>query len=323
MHLDTLLEQYLTLLDTYTSLREELSKQFSSGFFNLASAQRNASSTLGAGRRYGEEGYDGRMKALRRMQVRATRDACNIESVSDRGNVTGSQEAIVKEEPERSTAECSKRLSSGSDYLTNGIEGTEDEKEVLSLEYTIRSLPYSVKPKRPSDSSPITEPLSSMPSTDRVPSEVRKSESSPPETSQSDRLLSPQIPSDIGFTDPGFNNPLRWYGVLIPQNLRQSQSDFLSSVTGTIPRLLSTTSAMQKAEGEIWDLRKQLGMLGEYNFDAPAPGDGATKTEADAVEPQPDKSVIESTQPKTSGAGLVSRSPRQSARRSHLLKLGQ
>ncbi|KAJ9653240.1 hypothetical protein H2198_007543 [Neophaeococcomyces mojaviensis] len=65
--LDTLLEKYLELLDQYTALREELSKTFSAGFFSLAQAQR--ASTLGAGRRYGEECYDERMKAQRRVGV--------------------------------------------------------------------------------------------------------------------------------------------------------------------------------------------------------------------------------------------------------------
>lgn len=63
--LDSLLEQYLNLLDKYTALREDLSRTFSAGFFSLAQAQRT--STLGAGRRYGEEGYDERMKAQRRV----------------------------------------------------------------------------------------------------------------------------------------------------------------------------------------------------------------------------------------------------------------
>jgi len=65
--LDELLEQYLHLLDQYTVLREELSKSFSSGFFSLAHAQR--ASTLGAGRRYGHEYYDERMKAQRVVKI--------------------------------------------------------------------------------------------------------------------------------------------------------------------------------------------------------------------------------------------------------------
>ncbi|KAK5094723.1 hypothetical protein LTR70_003887 [Exophiala xenobiotica] len=65
--LDALLEQYLHLLHQYTTLREELSNSFSSAFFTLAHAQR--ASTLGAGRRYGQEYYDDRMKAQRLVKV--------------------------------------------------------------------------------------------------------------------------------------------------------------------------------------------------------------------------------------------------------------
>ena len=65
--LDNLFEQYLELLDQYTTLRQELSETFSAGFFTLAQAQRT--STLGAGRRYGPECYDQRMKAQRKLQI--------------------------------------------------------------------------------------------------------------------------------------------------------------------------------------------------------------------------------------------------------------
>lgn len=70
--LDALLEQYLELLDKYSVLREELSRTFSNGFFSLAQAQRNSS--LGAGRRYGPDFYDERMKARRRTEINAEDD---------------------------------------------------------------------------------------------------------------------------------------------------------------------------------------------------------------------------------------------------------
>ncbi|OAL32830.1 hypothetical protein AYO20_07787 [Fonsecaea nubica] len=67
--LDALLISYLTILETYTNLRTQLSKDFSQGFFALAQANRNANSTLGVGRRYGEEGFDERMKADRVAKI--------------------------------------------------------------------------------------------------------------------------------------------------------------------------------------------------------------------------------------------------------------
>ena len=70
--LDTLLESYLTLLDTHTTLRTQLSTTFCSGFLSLAHANRNAASVLGAGRRFGRDGYDERMKASRGISIQRT-----------------------------------------------------------------------------------------------------------------------------------------------------------------------------------------------------------------------------------------------------------
>src|ERR1700728_4011474 len=64
-----------------STLRTQLSKQFSDGFFSLARAN-HASPTLGSGRRYGEEGYDKRMKAQRRI-VYSTRDSKRDENWND------------------------------------------------------------------------------------------------------------------------------------------------------------------------------------------------------------------------------------------------
>lgn len=71
--LDQLLAEYLALLDQYTTLRTRLSETFSPAFLSLAQAQRT--STLGPARRYGEECYDQRMKAQRRLLVELSKDA--------------------------------------------------------------------------------------------------------------------------------------------------------------------------------------------------------------------------------------------------------
>lgn len=64
-YLDSLLEQYLRVLHEYQNARQDLSKQFSSGFFNLAQANRSA----GAGRKHGQDYYDERMHASRRVSI--------------------------------------------------------------------------------------------------------------------------------------------------------------------------------------------------------------------------------------------------------------
>jgi hypothetical protein len=55
----------LILLDQYQKARQELSEHLSSGFLDLAQANRSAS----AGRRFGQDYYDERMQASRRISV--------------------------------------------------------------------------------------------------------------------------------------------------------------------------------------------------------------------------------------------------------------
>ena len=64
-HIDKLLERYLGLLDEYTRLREELNRDLSSVYQNIARANFSAE----RGMRYGSDQYDQRMQALRRLSI--------------------------------------------------------------------------------------------------------------------------------------------------------------------------------------------------------------------------------------------------------------
>ena len=97
--LDSLLIEYLSLLDTYTNLRAQLSKTFSCGFFALAQANRNANSTLGAGRRYGEEGYDERMKAGRVVRIQQGKQAHGDEYIQE--DKSKEKEQVGEQEEEK------------------------------------------------------------------------------------------------------------------------------------------------------------------------------------------------------------------------------
>lgn len=59
-------------------------------------------------------------------------------------------------------------------------------------------------------------------------------------------------------------DPLKWYGILVPPPLRQCQTSFQTAVTSTMPDLLSTASAMQNLEAQIWHVRRELGILDSY-----------------------------------------------------------
>ncbi|KAF2626022.1 hypothetical protein BU25DRAFT_449714 [Macroventuria anomochaeta] len=63
--LDTLLEQYLYTLDEYEKLMQQLSKQLSSGYFSLTQANFHNRS----GVHYGQDSYDERVQATRKIVV--------------------------------------------------------------------------------------------------------------------------------------------------------------------------------------------------------------------------------------------------------------
>ncbi|KAF2476264.1 uncharacterized protein BDR25DRAFT_331154 [Lindgomyces ingoldianus] len=65
--LDGLLEQYLNTLDQYQRAQQKLTSSLSSGFFSLAQANFNNRSHS----RYGQDYYDERMQATRRITVTA------------------------------------------------------------------------------------------------------------------------------------------------------------------------------------------------------------------------------------------------------------
>ncbi|KAJ5555555.1 hypothetical protein N7535_007992 [Penicillium sp. DV-2018c] len=72
--LDSLLEQYLHLLDRQQRLQSSLAKDFSSGFFALAQANFSSSPA----RRYGPDYYDERMKATRTISIQPERNAKDL-----------------------------------------------------------------------------------------------------------------------------------------------------------------------------------------------------------------------------------------------------
>ena len=100
-HIDALLERYLALLDEYTRLRDRLSRLQSGVHQNIARANFSAERGL----RYGQDQYDGRMRASRVLDIRVEQqqgtgvpsfgvvDATTTAEIPDDGDVdSGSEE---------------------------------------------------------------------------------------------------------------------------------------------------------------------------------------------------------------------------------------
>lgn len=228
--LDDLLTSYVELLDTYTVLRAQLSKDVSSGFFALAQANRN--STLGPGRRYGEEGYDERMKASKTVWI-----------------------------DQRISPDRSSSTSSGPNHAEHSPQS---KKPVLVNE-------DSNEPPSEQTSPDVQATGGHDPSTLKQDTSHDTLIGPPPPTSPSNPIHdTSHLPScythaiSTSSTPAPSKDPLKWYGILVPPALRQCQNHFRTTVSSTIPQLLNATSAMQSLEAQIWDVRRALGILGEY-----------------------------------------------------------
>ncbi|KAH7405743.1 hypothetical protein DE146DRAFT_779065 [Phaeosphaeria sp. MPI-PUGE-AT-0046c] len=107
--LDVLLEKYLHTIDAYQKAREQLAKQLASGYLSLAQANfqnRNGS-------HYGQDNYDERMQAIRRVDIQADDTAKAAEEevsfvvVSDQPPVPNAK-GSSSEEPKDKSADSEK-----------------------------------------------------------------------------------------------------------------------------------------------------------------------------------------------------------------------
>ncbi|OTA98914.1 hypothetical protein M426DRAFT_325570 [Hypoxylon sp. CI-4A] len=73
-HIDELLERYLLLVHEYTALREQLSAHQTSVYSNIARANFHAE----RGMRFGQDHYDERMQAIRRVAITTGNDQDDV-----------------------------------------------------------------------------------------------------------------------------------------------------------------------------------------------------------------------------------------------------
>lgn len=256
--LDTLLEIYLDRLDTYQKLRAELSKNHAAGFLSLAHANRTAN--LGSGRRYGEEGYDERMKAGERVRI----------SVKGEGEgVAGPSQEDV--ESDRSLLSDPKR-----DHIfytivklspTSTKVGPDDSAKVpISTEVPISSTTDSqgipadnVGSKTPDSTLQSSTTTTTSSSSQATPTTTTTSSSTPP-THPQNQSTSTNTKTQIACKRPPPTNPLNWYGLLIPPSLRAAQTSFIHAIEGQVPNLATIQAEMADLEWQIRNLRREAGL---------------------------------------------------------------
>jgi hypothetical protein len=77
----------------------------------------------------------------------------------------------------------------------------------------------------------------------------------PSEAGSSSADMEPPKPNRKKFHS---DDPIHWYGILVPQSLRRAQHSFASAIDTEVPELASTTIEMRTLEEKITKLRAQL-----------------------------------------------------------------
>jgi len=98
---------------------------------------------------------------------------------------------------------------------------------------------------------------SHLPTPPATPLHESKVETSKPEADTSDTNTKPG-PAD-NVKKP--TDPLHWYGILVPPQLRHAQSSFINAIAGPVSDAANATQAMRRNEVEIRKLRKEMKKL--------------------------------------------------------------
>jgi hypothetical protein len=280
-HLDALLTRYLYLLDTYTTTHTRLCTSLSSGFFSLAQA--NRSSMLPPGQRYGQEMYDQRMKAGRRVRFAERKE--------------GDDEERGEEERER---------------------GLEVEVEVYTYPNVAEEDQQTTPPSRSTDTRPTSKQTKA--SKPEAPSRETPLSPQPDPTTPSDRTSSSPTPPP-SKPRPRNPNPISQFAALPPPPLRQSQASFTSAVSH-IPLLLNTSRSMALLEVEIGRLRRELGLDIKAETEEDEKDKEAAPEEGEEEEEKEDHQLATSTSPTSPQLPNLARRRKVSEPRSRVLKLG-
>ncbi|KAH8166597.1 hypothetical protein CIB48_g1663 [Xylaria polymorpha] len=251
-HIDSLLERYLHLLHEYTSLRKELTALQMGMYQNIARANFAAE----RGVRFGQDYYDDRMQASRRLAISChSRDQAQGQSESrDRGDLTILSGAIP------SFTVINPAIAA---YVSSLV--TEDSKVGVEApdprphpESEAETEPESVEQSATKSAS--TEEASSASTTSSPTSIEPQPEEDAKNTTNESSSSSPSPPAvKKGQTTPQqkSNDPLRWFGLLTPAPLRQAQAQSIRVVEHVIPHLASVNAEMAEVEIEVRRARKR------------------------------------------------------------------
>jgi len=90
--------------------------------------------------------------------------------------------------------------------------------------------------------------------------EEEEKQSGIPETAEAESASTPASNEKAApkKTSKKTQDPLRWFGILVPPALRSAQQTFVSAVEGSVPQLATIARELRNQEIEIGRVRKQI-----------------------------------------------------------------
>uniref|UniRef100_A0A093XWA1 Vacuolar ATPase assembly protein VMA22 n=1 Tax=Talaromyces marneffei PM1 TaxID=1077442 RepID=A0A093XWA1_TALMA len=235
--LDNLLERYLLLLDTHQKLQESLGKQLSSGFFQLAHAN-----YVSPGRRFGEDFYDERMKATRRLR--------NVTSLPD--NDQDSSWIDTRLERVQFEVEYKSVINSKNDEQEELNDAGQDVEKAAT-----ETVADDTQPDHTDETNQQAEKSSGITTPPTQPQDAAKNNNEDKGTGSTTKTKSETVTKKkkkIFRSD----DPISWYGILVPSSLKSAQKSFTEAIDDGIPHLVSVISEMRRVEDMVYELRKEI-----------------------------------------------------------------
>ncbi|KAL1385557.1 hypothetical protein HDK64DRAFT_276438 [Phyllosticta capitalensis] len=169
------------------------------------------------------------------------------------------------------------RIRYGPDFYDERMQAlrtvTIDEQDDAEVRVSIAS-PFSSEDK----STPSQKDVKPAPESDAPPAPAdseSKYPTPPPDSPHTEAVQSsapsPDAPADDASSKPEVDDkgddrkkkqqqrdPIRWFGILVPQALRSAQGSFVAAVEGSVPSTLNLATEMRELEIEIGRARKAI-----------------------------------------------------------------
>jgi hypothetical protein len=266
-HIDGLLERYLYLLHEYTCLREALTALQTGIYQNIARANFSAE----RGVRFGQDYYDDRMQASRRVVISCKSEEQTQIQKEKRGQsdsqkngtklavtLGGTIPSFTVVDSASADLPALRGVAEDSEanvQVPNPDSNPEVEARAEGVEEESATEPTHALTKTGDRD---TSPTSTLDSSSQADVDARSGkEDATPTTTFSKSSSTRSSKKEKTATAQKLRDPLRWFGLLTPMPLRQAQAQGIRAVEHVIPRLASINTEMAEVEIEVRRARKR------------------------------------------------------------------